>query len=482
MNILEELAPIFYPKSIAVIGSFDPDKYGEIYLKALLGFGYKGKVYPINPNCDKKIFGLKIYSSIGNIPGPVDYATIGVPAPAVPAVVEDCLIKGVKAVQIHTAGFGEAGEAGEKYEKQLTEIAAKGIRILGPNCFGAYSPGGGLTIPPGQYLPREIGPVGCFCQSGGLSVRISRRASGMGIRFSKVISYGNACDINESDLIEYLSLDPETKIIACYIEGVKDGHRFFKLVREVSKTKPVIIWKAGVTQSGARAVRSHTASLGGEKVVWDAFFKQTGAIGVNSFENFLDSILAFFYLAPYRSQKVCVIGGGGGISVSAADTCDKLGISLPTFTGDLGRQLAAILPAVGISVSNPLDMNGPRPAPEMLAEIMATVIMKGNVDTLIIDEIEPYVSVPEMKELGKELEKLAKVPVDIIKKYNKPTVVVLPIESFSSDDIEYERARRKVCEYYLSEGIPVFLTFERAVKALSNMTKYYEYIEAASSS
>ena len=206
-------------------------KYGGIYLRALLGFGYTGKVYPINPR-ESEILGLKAYPRVSDIPEPVDFATITVPAQAVPAIVEECLVKGIKAVQILTAGFREAGEEGTRLEEQLTKIAAQGIRIIGPNCFGVYSPGGGLTILPGQYLPREVGPVGCFCQSGGLSLRIPRRASDLGIRFSQVISYGNACDINECDLMEYFSRDPETKIIIGYLEGVKDGPRFLSAFRK----------------------------------------------------------------------------------------------------------------------------------------------------------------------------------------------------------------------------------------------------------
>ena len=347
-DLLKEFSPIFYPKSHAVIGaSPDQSKYGGVFLRALLEFGYKGQVYPINPH-ETEILGLKTYPRVSSIPSQVDFATIAVPAQYVPAVVEECLAKGIKAVQIITSGFSEQGQLGENLESQLVRIAKKGIRIIGPNCFGVYSPGGGLTLLPGKNFPKEVGTVGCICQSGSLAVRIIRSASSLGIRFSKVISFGNACDINECDLMEYLSHDRETKLIVGYIEGVKDGFRFFKLVQQASKMKPVIIWKGGLTKSGARAVRSHTASLGGEKAIWDAFFKQTGAISINSLEDLLDTILAFIHLTPYEGRKVGILSGGGAVSVVAADVCERAGISMPPFSEETSKKLAAVVPIVRI--------------------------------------------------------------------------------------------------------------------------------------
>ena len=240
---LEEFAPMFYPKSHAVIGaSANTRKFGGRFLATLLGFGYGGKLYAVNPQ-ESEILGLETFARVGDIPEPVDFASIAVPARAVPEAVEECLAKGIKAVQILSAGFTEAGEEGRRLEEEVARTAARGIRIIGPNCFGIYCPAGGLTILPGERLPKESGPVAFISQSGGYAVRVPRRASGWGVRFSKVISYGNACDVNECDLVEYLHQDPETKIITGYIEGVKDGSRFFKLLQEVCQTKPVILWK-----------------------------------------------------------------------------------------------------------------------------------------------------------------------------------------------------------------------------------------------
>ena len=478
---LEEFAPIFYPKSQAVIGaSADLQKFGGRFLKGLLSFGYAGKLYPVNPQ-ESQILGLKTYARVGDIPGPVDFATITVPARAVPEIVEECLAKGIKAVQILTSGFKERSEAGQKLEEQLTKTAAKGIRIIGPNCFGVYCPGGGLTILPGEDFPRESGPLALLCQSGGHASWVVRQASGLGLRFSKVISYGNACDINECDLLEYLGEDAETRVITAYLEGVKDGRRFFKLLQEVAKTKPVILWKGGLTAGGARAVHSHTGSLGGEEAIWKAVFRQSNTIRVNSRDELLDTALAFQHLALHRGRRVSVVGGGGGISAAAADTCERTGLSMPLFPTELHQKLLAVIPPVGSSARNPVDVGGPTPTPAMLRTVMEAVLTEGGVDTIIIDALQMSVSSASMKNNDEQhsiIRERAQVPVDIKKKFGRPVVMVLPVDAPEADAAEFEGARRHIRDYYLGEGIPVFLTLERAAKALANLVGYYERRDA----
>lgn len=457
--------------------SADAQKFSGRFLRVLLAFGYAGKVYPVNPR-EREIFGLQTYPRVGDIPEPVDFATITVPAQGVPEIVEECLAKGIKAAQILTAGFREISEEGRKLEEQIIKAAGKGIRIIGPNCFGVYSPAGGLTILPGEDFPKEGGPVGFISQSGGYAVRVPQRAKGWGIRFSKVVSYGNACDVNECDLLEYLHQDPETKVITGYIEGVKDGPRFFKLLREICQSKPVILWKGGLTQGGARAVRSHTGSLGGEEAAWNAAFRQSGAIRVNSLEELLDTILAFLYIAPHRGRRVCAVGGGGGITVAAADACERAGLFVPLFPPQLQKKLASIVPPVGSSVRNPVDIGGPSPLPAMLRAVLENVLNEGDVDTVIVDELQMSVASPSMKAREKQfrgnIRELAQVPVDVKKRFGKPIVMVLPVEATGADTLELEGSRRHICDYYLGEGMPVYLTLERAAKALANLIGYYE--------
>jgi len=485
-NKLEEFAPFFYPKSHAVIGaSADQQKLGGRFVGILLSFGYNGKLYPVNPN-EGQILGLKTYSRVGDIPDSVDLATITIPARGVPQAVEECLAKGIKAVQIVTSGFKERSEEGQKLEEQMAKTAARGIRIIGPNGFGVYSPSGNLTFMPGADLPRESGPVAFICQSGGISYRVAGRGSGLGIRFSRVVSFGNACDVNESDLLEYLKEDPETKIITAYIEGVKDGPRFFKLLQETTKTKPVIIWKGGLSRAGARAARTHSASLGGDESVWDAVFKQTGAIRVNNIDELLDTTLAFLYLAPHRGRKVSVVGGGGGVIVNAADTCERAGLSLPPFSTELQKKLLAVLPPVGTSAPNPVDMGTPSPPPNAFKTALETVFTEGGVDTVIIDTIHMSLLPSGFRNGNEErqstLMETAQIPVDVKKRLGKPIMMVMPVGSTGADTMELEGARRKASDYYLSQGIPVFLTLERVVKALVNLVGYYERHDAILSS
>ena len=484
-NKLAELAPVFYPKSHAVIGaSASGRKFGGRFLHTLIKFGYSGKIFPVNPQ-ESEVLGLKTYARVGDIPEPVDFASVAVPARAVPEVVEECLAKGVKAVQILSAGFRELGEEGQKLEKELTAMAARGIRIVGPNCFGVYCPGGGMTILPGESLPRETGPVGFISQSGGYAVRVPRRADGLGIRFSKAVSYGNACDINECDLLEYFLEDPETEIITAYLEGVRDGPRFFRLLKEVCQTKPVIIWKGGLTQGGARAAQSHTASLSGEESVWDAVFRQTGAIRVDNLEELLDTVLAFLHLGPLTGQRVCSVGGGGGIGVAAADTWERAGLSVPLFPPELQKKLLAIVPPVGSSARNPVDVGGPFPVPPMFRGVLETVCGEADIDILVVDEIEMAMAMPRGGEAFRPPELLGEmmqVPLDAKNRFGKPVVIVMPVEAISVDMLESEGERRKIRDFYLQNGIPVYLTLDRAAKALANLTGYYRRRDSVSAS
>jgi acyl-CoA synthetase (NDP forming) len=480
-NRLTEFAPIFYPKSHAVIGaSASERKFGGRFLKTLLNFGYSGKVYPVNPQ-ESEVLGLKTYARVSDIPGPVEFASIAVPARAVPGVVEECLSKGVKAVQILSAGFRELGEEGARMERDLASIAARGLRIVGPNCFGVYCPGGGMTILPGENLPRETGPVGFISQSGGYAIRVPRRADGLGIRFSKAVSYGNACDINECDLLEYFLEDPEIDIIIGYLEGVRDGPRFFSILKEVCRTKPVIIWKGGLTQVGARAAQSHTASLSGEEAIWEAVFQQTGAIQVNNLEELLDTTLAFLHLEPQMGRRICSVGGGGGIGVAAADTWEKAGLSIPLFSPELEKKLLAIIPATGTSAKNPVDVGGPFPMPPMFKAVLETVCTDADIDILVVDEIEMAMAMPRGMQgfrPPEALKEMVQIPVDVRNKFGKPVVIVMPVEAISADSLESEGERRKIRDFYLQNGIPVYLTKERAAKALANLIGYYRHRNA----
>jgi acyl-CoA synthetase (NDP forming) len=330
-------------------------------------------------------------------------------------------------------------------------------------------------------------------QSGGYAIRGANRASSLEIHFSQIVSYGNACDINECDLLEYFYKDPETKIILGYIEGPREGRRFFHLLKEVCKSKPVIVWKGGLTKGGARAIASHTGSLAGEEMVWDGLCRQTSAIMVNSLDEMIDTALAFLYLPNYRGRRLTVIGGGGGIGVAAADTCERAGLSVPLFSLELQKKLAKMVPPVGASTRNPVDMGSPFPRPSALRSVLETVLNEDKVDLAIISELFMSVASHMVRQvdnsalnvrLDSAVAELAQIPVEVKKRLGKPLMMVLPVEAMAPEPehIKAEEARRKVVNYYLAEGIPVFLTLERAVKALANVISYYERRDAIVSS
>ncbi len=478
MDKLSELRPIFHPQSLAVVGvSKDETKFGSRFLKALLDFDFKGNIYPVHPDATE-ILGLKAYPNVREVPGPVDLAAIMVPAAHVPAVLEDCLARGVKGAEVFTSGFAETGnERGAALERELTLIARRGIRIVGPNCFGIYCPGGGLTLLPGGDFPRESGPVAFISQSGGHAVEMAREAKGRGIRFSKVISYGNGCDLNESDLLEYMAQDGETEIVTMYLEGPREGRRFARIVRDLAPRKPVIVWKAGLTGAGGRAVHSHTASLAGEEGVWGALFKQTAAVPVRDLEELADTVLAFLHMPASTGRRVGVIGGGGGISVAAADICDRVGLDVPPFDDGVQRKLWEILPVAGTSVRNPVDIGVPLVPPQAFERVLDSVASVDCVDTIIATQAMFHVLRgtfgPPPGGRKRFLDGLVEIPAKVRDRFGKPIVIVLPVGGEEVGIGEVEEGRREIRDRYLRMKVPSYPTLERAARAVANVATYY---------
>ena len=479
MDKLDELEPLFYPKSLAVVGaSTDEAKFGSRFLQALIDFGYQGPIYPVNPK-GSEILGLKMYPNVREIPGPVDLADIMVPARLVPQVLEECLAKGVRAAQIFTSGFSETGdEQGRLLEEELKALAKRGIRIIGPNCFGVYCPEGGHTLLPGGDFPQESGPVAFITQSGGHAVEFGRLARGAGIRFSKVVSYGNACDVNESDLLEHMARDTKTRIVTMYLEGPRQGKRFLRLVDEVAREKPVLIWKAGLTSAGARAVYSHTASLAGEEAIWEAIFRQTAALRVDSLEELADATVALLNLPPTTGRRVGVVGGGGGVSVAAADACDRAGLEVPPLSDDIQGRLRGILPPAGTAFRNPVDVGVPITPPTVFEGVMEAVASADNIDAIIATQAMYHVLAGKLGPPPEQRPALIRALVEVAPKvrdrFGKPVVIVLPIGGDELDMLEAEKGRREIRDSYLEMGVPSYPTLERAVRALAHVARYYE--------
>jgi len=320
MSHFESLDLLFHPRSIALAGitTANPEHWTRVFLDALTEIGFERPIYLVNPK-GGEIQGYKVYKNLRDIPGTVDYVISTVPAQASPGLVEECDTKGVRAIHFCTAGFSETGEEeGARLEAQLVETSRrKGIRIIGPNCMGIYCPQSRLSF--GIGFPKESGHVAFVSQSGGNAGSLVRQAAWRGVRFSKGISYGNACDLNESDFLEYLADDPDTKIIGLYIEGVKDGARFHRALERAAKEKVVVLLKGGVTHGGTRAASGHTGSLAGAEVIWDALCRQFGIIRVYSLEEMADILQTLLFMPIPKGRNVALIGTGGGNSVLVAD-------------------------------------------------------------------------------------------------------------------------------------------------------------------
>jgi acyl-CoA synthetase (NDP forming) len=351
------LDAIFHPRSVAIAGVSTQQPgfagVGVGFLLSLMELGFPA-VYPVNPKY-QEIEGLRCYASVLDIEGPVDHVISSVPARIVPQLVEDCIAKGVRSVHFFTAGFRETGddEMANLETQVVGRLTGAGIRVLGPNCMGLYVPESKLAFMPG--FPADAGPVGFISQSGGNAGEMVYTAAVRGIRFSKVVSYGNASDIDESELLSYLAADPQTDVICAYIEGVKDGRRFFQAMREGAGAKPVVVLKGGRTAAGTRAVMSHTASLAGSLAVFDSLCRQVNAVRVSSVEEMADLAVAFRYMSAPAGPGVAVVGGGGGFSVFAADEIDDAGLQCPVLPDHTQKALGEINPVAGTSVRNPVD-------------------------------------------------------------------------------------------------------------------------------
>lgn len=474
---------LFCPRSVAVIGASakNKTKFGTLYIKANLDCGYNGKIYPVNLE-GGEIYGLKVYKSIAEIPHEVDLACIATPARYVKAALEECLSKGIPWAQIVSAGFSEMGDEGKKLEEELKVFPERGVSIIGPNCFGVHCPRCGLTIIPGGGFSRKEGDVAFVGQSGGLAVDLGYASIGLGFGWRRMVSYGNGCDIGAVELIEHFGKDDAAKVIVAYIEGVRDGRAFLEAVRSASVKKPVIVWKGGLTESGARAVMSHTGSMGGQAEIWECALRQANVVQVHGQEQILDTVMAFHFFGDFRGRGVAVVGGGGALGVSASDSADKVGLKLPLFSDTTRRAMEEILPPPGTSFNNPADVGNPMIPAHILEKIMSLSAEEGSVDAVILIQILHHMTYIMKKQLDlpeqvalkaiAQHQQVAKVCGKIARKYGKPVIQVLPPIAHEEEKIELEALLREARAVSHAEGVAVYPTLERALTALARVSLY----------
>jgi len=464
---------MFHPQSVAVVGASrkKPGNQGWLGMFGQIKqFGYPGRLYPINPKATE-IEGLKAYPNLVSLPEPVDLVVITVPAPAVPAALNDCVASGSKNIHIFSSGFKETGEEpGISLQKEIEAIANEGgLRIVGPNSMGLYVPKSRIVT--WEEASTRSGTVAFVSQSGGHAGDFSHFGNQLGIYFSKVISFGNALTLDSTDYLGYLAEDPETEIIAMYLEGVKDGRKLIRQVKTINESKPVIILKGGLTESGARAAASHTGSMAGGESIWSALFNQTGAVRVESLEEIADVTQAFLHLPATKGRRVAILGTGGGVSVAAADTCARSGLELPPFHDQLLKELRVFIPPAGNMIRNPVDAEIVFMDPKALDQTLSLVNAESNVDMMIIAlHLDWFMEMGG----GDHLIRLASLLGEKRKSgtLNKPMVVAW--RSYQKS-IEAMKTIKAFEDKLIEVEIPVYKGLPSAANALARWAAYHRF-------
>ncbi len=372
----------FNPESVAIVGaSRQKSKVGYEILASMMEAGYKGQIYPVNPKADI-IEGLKCYPDLESIKQVPKLVIIIVPARFVSAIMQQCAKIGTRAVIIITAGFKEVGEEGRELEQQVIQIARQaGIRVIGPNCLGVITPAHNLNASFGGTMPRP-GAIGYLSQSGALLAAILDMANTNNIGFSKLISIGNKADVDELDLIKVLGEDPDTKVIAGYLESITDGNAFVSQAERISHNKPILLMKSGGTAAGAKAASSHTGSLAGSETAYGCVFERAGIIRCDSIKEQFDYAQAFGNQPLPAGPRVAVITNAGGPGIMAADAIEREGLSFSKLTDETVSKLASNLP-VAANLYNPIDVLGDALADRY--EFAINVVLDDpNVDTILV--------------------------------------------------------------------------------------------------
>lgn len=468
----EEFECIFNPRSVAIIGASEND---DDFTGAMLKSKLKDKLFLVNPRYEK-VFDTKCYSSILDIEQKIDYVIMAVPAPVVPQVLKECMKKGVKVAHIYSSGFSETGiKERIELENEVKEIAKGRIRLIGPNCMGIYCSESGLTF--SDEAPTEEGPFGVVSQSGTFAFQLLRIGSVANIKFSKVISYGNALDLNCSDFLEYLADDSKTKVVALYIEGTKNGKRLKSSLEKVARRKPVVALKGGVTEHGSRAASSHTGSLAGSPEIWKALFKQLGIIQVETFSELIDTILALLYSPLPQDRNVSIITSSGGFSVIETDQCIKIGLKVPQFTDETMEELRKLVPIAGTSIKNPLDA-WPIFYSGALPEAIKVVGLDRNINSVImhVGDFSRFFRRREGKAAEEIYKKFIGNLLDACKyvrdELKKPVMLCAraryPV-GLKTEAVEYHI---KAQTAFQNEGFAIYHSIQRAAKAIYNLCRY----------
>ena len=453
------LENFFKPYSVAVIGaSREKRKLGNQVLENLLKAGFPGRIFPINIKAgpSTRILGMKAYSCLMDVPEPVDLAVVVVPSRHVLSVIRDCAAKGTDSVVIISAGFKEVGSAGLLLEEEILKLSRdSGIRILGPNVLGIIDTHHRLNASFASSFP-PAGNIALLSQSGALGCAIIDEAEGKGIGLSKFISLGNKVDLDEIDFLTLLKEDPATEVILGYLEEIERGRDFIKVAKDVASQKPIIMIKAGRSESGKKAVSSHTGSLAGEDEAYDVAFQEAGIIRADSFRQAIDLVRGFSSQKIPQGKRVLFLTNGGGAGIMASDACEKFSLEPASLEESTRERLQGKLPAAS-SLDNPVDILGDAKSDRYKVALEA-VVSDSNVDGIII------LLTPQS---GSDEEGTAKA----IRKVSSETEKTI-LACFMG-----KRRVKKAIEYLRANSIPNYEDPEEAVMVFEAMFRYGQWLK-----
>jgi acyl-CoA synthetase (NDP forming) len=458
---------------VAVVG--DKRANGYLWLRNMSTF--RGKVFSVqvDPNEIPGIeeLGVPNFQSLGDISEDIDYVMCAVPRTIAPKIIQGCADKGVGGVALFTSGFAETGEdEGVRLQAEIGRIAREvGMPLIGPNCMGLYQPMLGVRQSAEQPAG-EGGPVGFISQSGTHAINFAQVGAAQGVRISTSVSIGNAEVLDAPDYLDYLTADPDTKVIAMYVEGVKDGQRFFESLRRAAKEKPVVVWKGGVTEAGARATASHTASLASPQHVWDAVVTQAHAIATETMDETLDVLKVLLYAKPGIGRAMGLMAMTGGQSVVITDAFERARLHVPLLTSKSYEELASFFNTIGGSYRNPLDMGGTigfGGAPQQLERLLQILEDDGNIDAIAMELASGFMA-RRWQANPSSLDALLDLLVAHKDRSAKPFLTIL--HPGHVEDVTFH-ARSRVLE----RGLPAFHSFERAAVALERSVRYWRAME-----
>ena len=454
----EALNAIFTPKSIAVIGASDnPGKLGSHVMRSLTEGGYPGKIFPVNPGRNE-IMGIKTCPSLLHVPEEVDLSIIVLPAEQVPKIIKECKEKGVKGIVLITAGFKEIEDKrGEILQREITGLANQfEIKIIGPNTFGIVN----LHLPLNASFTPEFskvkeGQISFVSQSGGMSHLMAFLSMRNQVGMNKIIGLGNRCNVDFAEMVEYLVEDPETKVIAMYLEGVDDPRRLVETTKRMMGKKPIVAYKVGRSHTSDSASQFHTGSLAGKHEIYEGAFRQAGILTVRNSEELLDTAKALALSSLPQGSNVAVLSGQAGPGMAACDVCEMEGLSLPPFSAMTQKRIEELLPPLAIR-TNPVDMGPAWYDSDAIKGIVQAVLEEENIHAIILCIM--FASANRAS---------ARVLSDLLLQWKttKPVICCLSAPAGIWDEDV------KLLE---QSGIPNYPTPERAAKALSNLVRFKE--------